>query len=139
MSPAGLCLAGLCLGGLCLKVSRGLGHLFSPINLFNLALTASQSINNQPFAFGQSYTAAQFSQFGFVFSVVDNIHFDPELGYVSSTPYSGNIIANSTHITGANPFPRTNYAAPARHRTSRSRDQDAEEGQKSQDRHPADF
>jgi hypothetical protein len=39
--------------------------------------------------------------------LVDNIQFDPELGYVTSTAYSGIIIADSTHITGAIPEPTT--------------------------------
>jgi hypothetical protein len=82
-------------------------HLFSAINLFDLALNFPQFVNNQPFVFGQSYAASQFTQFGFVFSVTDNIQFDPELGYITSTPYSGSMIADSTHITGAIPEPTT--------------------------------
>lgn len=84
-------------------------HLFSAINLFDLALNFPQFINNQPFVFGQSYTVSDFAQFGFVFSLSDNIQFDPELGYITSTPYSpsGMIIADSMHITGAVPEPAT--------------------------------
>ena len=83
-------------------------HLYSAVNLYELALSHTQFINNQPFQFGQSYEASEFMAYGFVFSLTDNIQFDSSLGYVTATPLqsSTSIIADSEHITGI-PEPTT--------------------------------
>ncbi len=75
--------------------------LFSAINLYDLAASYSQFINNQPFDFGRSYLASEFLAFGFVFSLYDNIEFDASQGFVTETalPPMTAIIADSTHVT----------------------------------------
>jgi hypothetical protein len=84
-------------------------QLFSAINMFDLALNFPQFVNNQPFNFGQSYLASEFMAFGFVFSLSDNVGFDVDTGYITSTPLSPSIsiIPGSMHVTGAVPEPST--------------------------------
>ena len=84
-------------------------HLYSAINMFELVENySSLFVNNMSFNYGQGYTIADFVQYGFIFSLSDNINFDSALGFQTSTPVATgtNMVADSTHITGV-PEPHT--------------------------------
>lgn len=86
--------------------------LYSAVNFYELALNYPQFRNNQLFEFGRSYKISDWSSYGFVFSLVDDIQFDPVWGYISpspkplSFPYFS-IIADSEHETGIVSEPST--------------------------------
>lgn len=74
--------------------------LYGAINVSNLVKNySSLFVNNMPFVYdGSGYSTSDFTQYGYVFSVNDNITYTPGVGFQTPTPLSGDEVIIITDI-----------------------------------------
>lgn len=82
-------------------------HLYGAVNISNLVKNySSLFVNDMPFAYYTGYHAGDFTRYGYVFSVNDNITYAPGIGFQTTTPLSSGEVILITDIHGvSNPTP----------------------------------
>ena len=81
-------------------------HLYGAVDISNLVNNySSLFVNNMPFVYYANYRASDFTRYGYVFSVNDNITYTPGVGFQTTTPLLNDQIILITDIHGISSTP----------------------------------